>query len=75
MPFKVNLTYFKRTGKYYSDGFYTSDLDSLNDIWMEVNKLVDSGSLPGLVKEKGRSEFIVSIDVPDHPNNHPRLII
>lgn len=71
---QVNLTYFKRTGKYYTDGSFDIREDaSLSEIWDLVRLMKISGELPGLVK--GATEFIISIDVPDHPHNHPHLIL
>lgn len=70
---KVNLTYFKDTGKYYSEGSYETEKEHLFSIFQEVQQKVQDRILPGLVR--GCSEFIVGIDVPDHPNNHPRLIV
>lgn len=70
---KVSLTYFKETGKYYSEGSYETEKEHLFEIFNEVRQKVQDRILPRLVK--GCSEFIVSIDVPDHPHNHPRLIV
>jgi len=72
---QVNLTYFKRSGKYYSTGCY-HDVENkgLSDIWQEVKNRRDAGLLPGL-SSGDHSEFIVLIDVPDHPHNHPRLLV
>ncbi len=69
----VKLTYFKPSGKYYSDGEYESNKEDLWEIWNEVEQKRESGHLPGLIE--GHSPFIVSVDVPDHPHNHPHLII
>jgi hypothetical protein len=70
---KVNLTYFKQTGKYYSKGSYETDKEHLFQIFEEVRLMVQAGTLPGLCR--GCNEFIVGIDVPDHPHNHPHLVI
>lgn len=70
---KVKLTYFKESGKYYSDGEYDTKIKNLFDIWDEVRQMLDSGIRPGLCD--GANEFIVSVDVPDHEHNHPKLII
>ena len=69
----VNLTYFKDTGKYYSDSWYFSQFTDLGDIWNEVRQMWHNGPLPGLSGTK--CEFLVLVDVPDHEHNHPRLII
>jgi hypothetical protein len=71
--YEVKLTYFKETGKYYSNGSYTSFKEQLFDIMDEVREKQAKGILPGMV-EGYRAPFL-TIDVPDHPNNHPRLCI
>lgn len=68
---KVLLTYFKPTGKYYSEGDYETSKTDLWKIWNEIKEMVLKGQLPGLVE--GAREFIVSVNVPDHPHNHPHL--
>jgi hypothetical protein len=70
---EVHLTYFKRTGKYYSGGSYISNAKPLHEIWDDVKRLMQDGKLPGLVE--GANDFIVEINVPDHENAHPKLII
>ena len=69
---KVNLIYFKQTGKFFSEGTYETEKEHLFQIFTEVREKTHSGDLPGLIK--GHSEFLVSIDVPDHPHRHPHLI-
>jgi len=69
----VKLTYFKPSGKYYSEVSYVSKKDSLGDIWDEVKQRRTAKLLWGLVS--GHSEFHVLIDVPNHPHRHPRLIL
>ena len=70
---KVQLTYFKESGKYYSDGSYDTGKEGLDDIWDEVRTMWHNRELPGLVE--GHGYFIVSIDVPEHKINHPHLFI
>ena len=72
---KVNLQYFKASGKYYSSGSYETRLtpeDGLFHVFEEVAQMRAWGRLPGLIE--GHSEFAVLIDVPEHPHNHPRLL-
>ena len=69
---KVNLTYFKDGGKYYSSGSYTTDEVLLYRIFREVRAKVEAGKLPGLCDG---AKFITLIDVPEHEHNHPRLIM
>jgi len=70
--YTVNLTYFKNSGKYYSEGSYESRFEQLWEIFMEVSNMLDMSKLPGLAP--GHSYFIVLIDVPNHPHNHPHLV-
>lgn len=69
----VKLEYFKRTGKWYASGEVEMANQPLFKIWDEVKAMRDEGCLPGLVK--GHSDFIVSVDVPEHEHNHPHLIV
>ena len=74
MSYVVKLEYFKRSGKWYESGKYISEKEALYGIWDEVRAMRSSGNLPGLVKGAG-SEFIISVDVPGHPHEHPHLIV
>lgn len=70
---KASLTYFKPNGKYYSNG--ELELTSALPLWMiweKVAQLASSKTLPGLAE--GHSDFIILVEVPDHPHNHPTLI-
>lgn len=74
VEYLVRLTYFKKSGKYYSEGEYISHHLHLLDIFREVRCMVeDTKKLPGLVD--GAVEFHVLIDVPNHPHSHPALIV
>lgn len=70
---RVELTYFKRTGKYYSEGEYSTDWADLGDIWAEVRRMNSEGHLPGLVE--GSVGWIILVSVPAHHHDHPRLIL
>ena len=70
---KVKLTYFKTTGKYYSEGECETNKEHLHEIFRDIRILSDYKKLPGLVE--GHSDFITLIDVPEHKHNHPHLII
>ena len=81
---KVKLTYFKSSGKYYSDGEYETSIPHIEllhggakapplfQIWDEVAGMMVRGQLPDLIP--GHSNFSVLVDVPDHPHRHPRMI-
>ena len=47
---KIKLTYFKESGKYYSEGFYESKKSLPFKVYEEVKAME---SLPGLVKTWG----------------------
>ena len=69
----VKLTYFKTSGKYYSECTYISNKDSLFGIWDEVKRRKEAGCLWGLVS--GHSSYHILVDVPNHPHEHPHLIL
>lgn len=70
---KVELTYFKSSGKYYSHGSYEiPDETAFHQIISQVSAFQKSSTLPNL---NGGYMPIVSIDCPDHPYNHPCLVI
>lgn len=71
--YTVHLTYFKPTGKYYSEASVMSAGPELFDIWDDVRTWMRTQCLPGLMA--GHSEFIVLVEVPDHPNAHPHLML
>lgn len=70
--YKVELTYFRESGKYYCHGEYEAPDVPLYHIWSQVMRMKDNGNLPGLVR--GANEFHVLINVPGHPHDHPHLI-
>ena len=70
---KVELEYFKQTGKFYTDGSYLTEKEHMSEIFDEVVQLKAARMLPGLIK--GHSEFMVRVDVPEHPHNCPKLIV
>lgn len=71
--FKVKLTYFKSSGKYYTDGEYETKETELYLIYREVRELKRMGKLPGLAE--GHSDFFVLAEVPDYPQAYPHLAI
>jgi hypothetical protein len=71
--YKVKLDYFKRSGKWYSDGEYETEKSELFEIWEEVGEMAEKKRLPGLME--GHSDFVVLVSVPDHPHDHPHLVI
>lgn len=74
---KVVLTYFKPSGKYYSDGVFDmipTSLDGVGEIWDAAERRQRDGNLPGLAEGSGR-EFFILVGVPGHPHDHPKLIL
>lgn len=69
----VKLTYFKLSGKYYSEGHYVTHKEHLFEIWDEVRGMQRTKNLPGLMH--GHSEFVVLVNVPEHRHRHPYLIL
>ena len=61
--FEVLIILFKETGKYKTEISYKTQHQRLCDIWDEAQE-----KLVGF--EKG----FATVDVPDHPNEHPRLL-
>lgn len=72
MIMKVQLTYFKDTGKYYGEGEYETEKEHLYEIWDEVREMVKQGTRPGLIE--GCHEFCTLVNVAGHIHEHPRLI-
>ncbi|CAG0943404.1 hypothetical protein ANRL1_01327 [Anaerolineae bacterium] len=71
--YTVKLEYFKEFGKWHADGEYHTNEFELYRIWFEVEAKLRHRILPGLMA--GHSDFIVSVNVPGHPHEHPHLII
>ncbi len=66
---KVHLTYFKPSGKYYSEGEYTTALEHSFDIYPQVGNM-KKGEFPGLNESTLWGGYILV--VPD--NGVPALI-
>ena len=69
--YKIKLIYFKKTGKYYTEGIYYSNGAYMFDIEREVKQMRDNKKLPGI----GGSDWIIYIDAGEHPNAYPFLIL
>lgn len=70
---KVEITYFKPSGKFYSKGSYISSKEHMFEIYDEVEELFRLGKRPGLVD--GHSGFSAYVECPEHELNVPCLII
>jgi hypothetical protein len=70
--YKVTLTYFKKSGKLYSEGSYMTTKEWMWQISDEVKEMQQSNTLPDI----NGNEWIIHIDVEDsHPNGYPCLIL
>ena len=67
MAYKVQLLYFRQTGKFLATAETVLAHDTLVEIWEEIDDMRRLGSLPGLRPGAGRDLFIL-VDVPDHPH-------
>jgi len=56
---KITLTYFKSTGKWYSEGSYETDKDEF-EVFNEIKEMIKKGELPGLMK--GPSDFHILVE-------------
>ena len=74
VTYKVNLIYFRQTGKFLATGQTTIAHDTLVEIWKEIDEMRRMGRLPGLRPGAGRDLLIV-VDVPDHPKRVMHLVM
>lgn len=70
---RVNLTYYREAGKFSTEGHYRTRQTDLWEIWVEVQRMLDERKLPGLIE--GHDACFVTVDVPQHVNRHPHLIL
>lgn len=70
--YRVELTYFKGTGKYYTGGEYVTEHVFYWDILAEIKQQRASGNWPGL--SGACPSFHTLVTVPDHPLDVPHLI-
>lgn len=74
MPYKVQLSYFRQTGKFLSTAETTIAHDAIVEIWEEIDDMRRLGRLPGLRQGSGRDLFVL-VDVPDHPQRVLHLVM
>lgn len=74
MAYKIQLIYFRQTGKFLTIADATIAHDALVDIWEEVDDMRRMGRLPGLRPGAGRDLFVI-IDVPDHPQRVLHMVM
>jgi len=69
----VKLTYFRASGKYYSDNEFEVNEDlNLHEIWDKVEEMIRDKDMPGM--SDGYYPAFTLVDVPGHPHEHPTLI-
>ena len=66
MTYKVQLIYFRQTGKFLTTAETVLAHDEIVEIWEEIDDMRRLGRLPGLRPGAGRDLFII-VDVLDHP--------
>ena len=66
MTYRVQLIYFRQTGKFLAMAETEIAHVAIAKIWEEIDDMRRLGRLPGLRTGAGRDLFII-VDVPDHP--------
>lgn len=74
MAYKVQLIYFRQTGKFLAGAETMIAHDELVEIWEAVDDMRRLGRLPGLRPGAGRDLFVV-VDVPDHPQRVLHMVM
>lgn len=69
----IKLTYFKPSGKWYTDGVFTSKLEYMYEIFDHVRDLRNTSKLPGLGSGSWDGYILVTSD--DHPCAYPGLVL
>jgi len=72
--YKVQLLYFRQTGKFLAAAEITTALTDLVEIWETIDDKRRLGQLPGLRPGAGRDLFIL-VDVPAHPQRVLHLVM
>lgn len=74
MAYKVQLTYFRQTGKFLAVAETMITRQTLAEIWADINDMRRLGRLPSLRPGSGRDLFVV-VDVPDHPQRVLHIVM
>lgn len=74
MAYKVQLIYFRQTGKFLTTATTVLAHDEIVEIWEEIDDMRRLGRLPGLRPGAGRDLFVL-VDVPDHPQRVLHLVM
>lgn len=66
---KVEITYFKPSGKYYATGEYETSASHIYAVVDEVRKMFGCGECPGLVHDSvRRNQFVAVVTFNDVPH-------
>lgn len=68
----VKISYFRPSGKWYTEAEYVTDSELMHHIYDECATLWKANRLPGVVHS---SEYHVLINVPEHVYNVPHLLV
>jgi hypothetical protein len=74
VAYRVQLTYFRQTGKFLTTAETSIAHEAITEIWKEVDSRRRLGDLPGLRPGAGRDLFVV-VDVPDHPQRVLHMVM
>lgn len=69
----VELSYFKLSGKWYTDAEYQTGDKPLREIWEEIINKLRANDPPGLFN--WHNDFMVLVNVPQHEHAHPIIIM
>lgn len=71
MGYKITVTYFKPSGKYYSTGEYITQKSHMYEVFDEFRAMLQRGERPGLVD--GHSGFTAILNCDEHPMGYPAM--
>lgn len=69
--YKIQITYFKSSGKFYTNDEYETEKKTMFEVCDEVRQMNRDGKLPGLV---GGWQYDILVDSKDHPLAVPCLL-
>lgn len=73
---KIKITYFKPSGKYYSEGEYETNKIHHFEIIDEIHSMFNSGECPGLTNNSVNMNKFYALIEPQNENlSVPHLII
>ena len=70
LMYEIKLEYFKESGKYYTEGVYSTDLEHVFEIVEEVKLLREQSMLPGIDCWEG----YIYLNTEQVPNGYPVII-